>query len=308
MNFRIGRKEATIAAGIIIVLFLSLVAFRVVQRYGNNHRDTATDTSAPITVSDVYLGTVEETLFYTADLHAENEAEVYSLASGKVIKYNYKEGEPIRKGATLVTLERQEKWDEYMPVVVEAPISGIVAREYLDVGELATVATPLALIVGGDTIKAVVKVPDVEIGLIKAGMKARLTIAAMPGAVFDGEVHGVSPFLDPNTRTARVELSFKKTDPSFASGMFGDITIITKQKDNVTCIPVNALLYEKGGRKDPYCYVIRDNSAHKRSLTLGIVSEDTAEVIAGLKAGVKVAVSGRDTLKEGAVVRIVAKP
>jgi multidrug efflux pump subunit AcrA (membrane-fusion protein) len=308
VNFKIGRKEVKIAAVIIVVCFLSLVVFRIVQRYGYLNKGKPEDTSMPVTVSDIYLGTVEDTLFYTADLHAENEAEVYSLAPGKVIKYNYKEGEPITKGATLVTLERQEKWDEYMPVIVEAPISGIVARTYLDVGELATAQTPLALIVGGDKIKAVVKVPDVEIGLIKTGMEARLSIAAIPGVVLYGTVHEVSPFLDSNTRTARVELIFENTDSSFVSGMFGEITIVTLQKNNVTSIPANALLYGQGGRKDPYCYIITDNIAHRRSLTLGIANEDVAEVIAGLKSGAKVAVSGKDTLKEGTVVRVVAKP
>jgi multidrug efflux pump subunit AcrA (membrane-fusion protein) len=305
---RIGRREFKIAAAIILVCFLSLVIYRVVQRYGNNHRPKTEEAAVSITTSEVYLGSVERMLFYTADLHAQNEAEVYSLAPGKVIRYNYKEGDPINKGATLLTLERQEKWDEYMPVVVEAPISGIVARNYLDVGELASTSTPLALIVGGDTIKAVVKVPDVEIGLIKTGMEARLSIAAIPGVVFNGTVNEVSPFLDSNTRTARVELSFEKTDALFTSGMFGDITIVAEELENVTCIPAGALLYEKSGRKSPYCYVIEDNTAHKRSLTLGITNEETAQVIAGLKAGVTVAVSGKDALKEGSLVRIVAKP
>jgi multidrug efflux pump subunit AcrA (membrane-fusion protein) len=305
---RIGKRALKIAAVIIVICFLSLVVFRLVQRYGPSNKEQPKDTTVPVTVSDVYLGTVEKTLFYTADLHAENEAQVYSLAAGKVIKYYYREGEAVKKGATLVTLERQEKWDEYMPVVVEAPISGIVARDYLDVGELATTTTPIALIVGGNTIKAVVKAPDIEIGLIKTGMKAKLTIAAIPGVVFKGTVREVSPFLDSSTRTARVELSFDKTDPSFTSGMFGDITIVAEEKENVTCIPANALLYEKSGRKAPYCFVIEGDTAHRRSLTLGIANEETAQVIAGVKSGATVAVSGKDTLKDGTVVRIVKKP
>ncbi len=305
---KIGKREFKIAVGIIAVCFLSLVVARGVQRYGNFGNDRPKDAATPITVSDVSLGSIEETLFYTADLHAENEAEVYSLAPGKVIRYYYREGEPVNKGATLATLERQEKWDEYMPVVVEAPISGIVARNYLSVGELATTTTPLALIVGGDTIKAVVKAPDMEVGRIKAGMAARLTITAIPGVIFPGRVHQVSPFLDPNTRTARIELQFEKVDPSFTSGMFGDITIVTERKDDVTCIPTGALIYEKQGRKAPYCFVIENNTAHRRSLTLGIVNEERAEVIAGVKSGAKVAVSGRDTLMDGTAVRIVKKP
>jgi multidrug efflux pump subunit AcrA (membrane-fusion protein) len=305
---KIGKREVKIAAGIILVCFLALVVARSVQRYGNFGDSRPKDTGTPVTVADIYIGTVEDTLFYTADLHAENEAEVYSLAPGKVIRYYYREGEPVTKGATLVTLERQEKWDEYMPVVVEAPISGIVARNYLDTGELATTTTPLVLIVGGDTIRAVVKVSDVEVGRIRPGMEARLTISSVPDVVFPGRVHEVSPFLDANTRTARVELSFEKTDPSFTSGMFGDITIVTERKDDKTCIPAGALLYEKGGRKAPYCFVIENDTAHRRSLTLGIVNEDAAEVIAGVKSGAKVAVSGKDTLKDGSIVRIVKKP
>ncbi len=163
-------------------------------------------TASPVSAVVVNIGTISDTLSYTGDLHAEEEALVYSMVNGRVVKYNHKDGDKVSKGSPLVTLEREETWDGFKPVIVESPISGTVATNYLTTGERATPETPLALVVGGGAITVNIKVPDKEVARIDKGMKAELTVATAPGVVYEGTVERVSPVIDRTTRTSQVEI------------------------------------------------------------------------------------------------------
>jgi membrane fusion protein, multidrug efflux system len=288
-----------------IVLILLLLLFLAISFFRSkppDNRGRKGKKTVPVLLAKVDLGEIRSTLFYSGELHADEEVKVFSVASGKIIKYNYKEGEFVRKGSVLATLERREMWDDYMPVTVRAPISGIVARNYLDKGELATETTVISLIVGGSGITVAIKVPDSELPLVKVGMKAELSVPSISDKVFVGEVSEVSPILDTTTRTARAELLFKDGITSLIAGMFGDIVVIIEEKEGVPIIPTKALLFEREGRNGPYCFVVEDDKAKKRSLTLGIINEDSVEVLSGVKPGESVVVVGKENLKDDSSV------
>lgn len=287
---------------VLILLFLLILVVSFFRSNSNNKRGMGRNRAVPVFLNEVKLGEIRSTLFYPAELHAEEEVKVYSVASGKIIKYNYREGDSVRRGSVIATLDRQEMWDDYMPVTVRAPISGIVARNYLDKGELATETTAISLIVGGSGITGTIKVPDSELPLVKVGMKAELMVSSIPDKVFVGKVSEVSPILDTTTRTARAEAIFNDDAASLVAGMFGDIVVITEKKEDVMVVPVKALLYENEGRNGPYCFVVEGDKAKKRTLTLGIVNEESVEVISGLKLGESVVVIGKENLSEDSPV------
>ena len=321
------KKYLKISIGVIITLVIGLVVVRFVLNHdpkgfppGGSPDGHSTPTahgprgfppgfspdeqSTPVAVSEVFVGTIKETLFFTGDIHALSEAEVYSVASGTIIRYLCTEGDSVRKDQILVTLERQETWDVYMPVTVRAPISGIVARNYLDAGELATESTPLVLIVAGDGMKAVIKVPEVDMHKIDLGMEAELTVPSIENHVFTGEVNEISPVLDTNTRTCRMTILFDNDGMNLVAGMYGYVSVITKEKSDAVCIPSISVLYEEEGRKKPYCFVIEDDTAHRRSLEVGIISDDLIEVISGIESGERVVISGQEGLEDGGLVII----
>lgn len=303
LNKLLNKKYARI--GIVLVfllLVLLLIGLFASKPPGKGGRGMKLDRAVPVMLGKVELGEIRSTLFYSGELHAEEEVKVFSVAAGKIIKYYYKEGDHVRKGSVIATLERQERWDDYMPVTVRAPISGIVARNYLDRGELATETTAVSLIVGGRGITVTIKVPDSELPLIKVGMKAELSVPTVSKEVFIGEVSQVSPVLDTTTRTARVELLFKDGVTSLIAGMFGDIFIVTEKKEGVVIIPTKAIMYEKQGRNGPYCFIVESDKAKKRPLTLGIVNEESVEVLTGVKVGESVVVVGKENLKEDSSV------
>jgi membrane fusion protein, multidrug efflux system len=294
-----------IVAGSVLLVFVILVGFRVVGSKlfsGNGTEETA---AYPISVAVTGTGTIDDTLAYTGDIHAEKEALIYSLVQGRVTKYNYKEGDKINKGAALVILDREETWDKYKPVIVESPISGTVAVNYLDTGERATTNTALSLVVGGGGVNVYIQVPDKELSRINTGMKARLTVPTAPGKTYQGIVERVSPVIERTTRTSQVEIKITDSDGSLRSGMFGDIIIVIDENPNALLIPLDSVLFEKEGRQGPYCFIVESNIVKKRTLTIGIVQNDIVEVLSGLKVGDKVVTLGKENLSDGSIIKII---
>jgi hypothetical protein len=59
---------------------------------------------------------------------------------------------------------------------------------------------------------------------------------------------------------------------------------------------------------EPFCFVIEDEKAIKRPLTLGIVESKKVEVVSGLEAGEIVADLGKENLEDGSEVLIIESP
>ena len=309
MTPRITEKKTYVKIGIAVIIALIIVL--AVVRFILNHDSrgfppgfSPGEKTTPVAVSEVSLDSIKDTLFYTGDIHALAEAEVYSVAAGTIIRYQCDEGDAVKKGQILVTLQRQETWDVYMPVTVRAPISGVVARNYLDAGELATESTPLVLIVSGDEMKAVIKVPEAEMNEISLGMAAELTVPSIEDHVFTGEVREISPVLDADTRTCRMTILFENDGMNLVAGMYGYVSVVTEEKSDVICVPAVSVLFDGEGREEPYCFVIEDDTAHRRPLEIGIITDDRIEVLSGIEVGERVVISGQEGLEDGGLVVI----
>jgi membrane fusion protein, multidrug efflux system len=294
----------SVAAAVAIAL-VAMIAVRLVQSKLFAPKEAEEVKGNPVSVVDARIDTIRNTLFFTGDLHAEKEVLAYSLVAGRLVRYNYAEGREVVKGAPIAVLEHEETWDEFKPIIVTAPISGRVAANYLDVGERATPQTPLSLIVGGNPIKVYISVPDTELAKIAEGMKVEVTVPAVPGVVYTGSVERISPVIERTTRTSRVEITIKDHDGKLRAGMFGDATIVLSEKADALVIPFESVMYDREGRQGPYCYVVIGDSARRRSLTLGIIEEESVEVVSGLAKGDKVVTLGKENLSDGTPVVVV---
>jgi multidrug efflux pump subunit AcrA (membrane-fusion protein) len=292
-------------AAVIAVLFIAVIAVRLIQSKLFADKETGEVAGNPVSVVEARVDTIRNTLFYTGDLHAEKEVLVYSLVTGRLVRYNFREGQDVAKGAPIAILEHEETWDQFKPIIVAAPISGRVAANYLDIGERATPQTPLALIVGGNPIKVFINVPDTELSRITEGMKVEVTVPTVPGAMYSGAVERISPVIERTTRTSRVEITIRDHDGKLRAGMFGDATIILSENTDALVIPFESILFDREDRQGPYCYVVIDNSARRRPLTLGVIDGESAEVISGLAKGDKVVTLGKENLSDGTPVVVV---
>ncbi len=202
----------------IVLVVLIIIGVRLFQAHHFRKPMVRETMKVPVTVEPAVKGEILKTIVYPGELHAQREATVYSPVAGRIIRYYYREGATVTKGATIAALDREEKWSEYKPVIIDAPISGRMAEVYLEAGAYVTATTPLCLVIEDGPIRATLRVPDPDLRSIRPGMETLLTVPNIEGKTFTGTVTYVTPFIDSETRTGEIQAEFSNNDSSLLTG------------------------------------------------------------------------------------------
>ena len=96
---------------------------------------------------------------------------------------------------------------------VRSPTDGIVTEKLVEEGELAAPGTGLYVITNLDEVKLTIYVPETDLGSIRLGQEAKISIDSRPGTSFPGTVTYISPLAeftprDIQTKDDRVKLVF----------------------------------------------------------------------------------------------------
>lgn len=177
-----------------------------------------------------------------------------------------------------------------------SPISGIVTSRKLMAGEFVSPGTVIATIVDDVHLKAVVYINEKDVYQIRLGQSATISSDVFPNKTFAGTVKFISPKGDEN-HNYRVELQFNTNQ--LRAGTYVMVGFDLGGKAKVLQIPKLALAE---GVKNPYVYVVKNNVASVRPITLGREIGENIEVVAGLEAGEEVVTSGQINLTNGSSV------
>lgn len=260
-----------------------------------------------VRVMPVEKGEVRLVLSYVGSLKAKDEVDVFSKVPGKLAYYTINEGDIVEKGQTIALIDRDETGLKYELAKVETPISGIVGRTLLDKGAQVVTTTSImrgtsiAIVVNMDEMIVRLNAPEQDIPYLKVGLKAEARVDAYPDEVFIGEISKVSEVVDPSTRTLPIEISVPNKDRRLKSGMFGRIKIIASLHKDVLVLLQDAVVRELGLN---YVFVVEENRAYKRKVTIGIQEDSRIEVLDGVKEGEQVIIFGQQGLRDTTPVEI----
>ena len=183
---------------------------------------------------------------------------------------------------------------------VTAPIDGQVAKIPIDEGNLAGLATPLAVIVNETAMVVKAALPERHYEAFLAGgegIRAQVTFAALPGrGALPGRLVAVSPTIDPASRTFTAEVEVSETGVGLASGMYANVTFETERAPDALLVP-EAALCSRGGVRG--AFVVDGGLARFRALATGIEAEAVVQVLEGLETGDRVVVDGNAFLEDG---------
>jgi RND family efflux transporter MFP subunit len=127
-----------------------------------------------------------------------------------------------------------------------------------------------------------------DLGRIKVGDPATLTVSTFPGRTFRGRVDFIYPQLDADTRTAKVRIVSSNSDLQLKPGMFVNIALKVPMGRRLV-IPASGVL-QSGTRQ--IAFVERsDGYLDPREVELGPRIGDDFVVAKGLKAGERIVTS-----------------
>ena len=176
-------------------------------------------------------------------------------------------------------------------VPIFAPISGVVAELGLREGMYVNPQLELFSIADLSSIWVLVDVFEHQMSMIERGRPAEITVAALPGQVFEGEVDYIYPELDPVTRTLRVRLRFPNPDGQLKPNMLADVVIFGGPKRGVLTIPREAIILS--GRGTRVVKALGEGRYQPVEISTGIGNSEQVEILAGLEQGEQVVVSGQ---------------
>lgn len=191
---------------------------------------------------------------------------------------------------------------------VRAPIAGVIAERMVKVGNLVTQNQALFMIDDFDPLWAVLHVPERELDLLDAGQPATLQLDAFPGQEFSGRVLRISPVVDAATGTFKVTVTFSDDSGRLRPGLFGRVQVVHDSRMNVPLVPRTALMSEDG---EVAVFVARKRddgagyTAERRTVTTGYSGAEGVEVLDGLAEGESVVTAGKNSLRDGAGIRII---
>lgn len=187
---------------------------------------------------------------------------------------------------------------------VTSPISGYVTSVNVSEGSLAAQSMPAVTIADTSALEINASVSDALIGKIAVGDKVDILIASLPGDAYAGTVKALSPAPAIGTLTYPITIAVEDPSGTIKAGMFAQVMIVSERRENVLCIPSDAVFMKSGESK---VAVLNGNIPALATVTTGLDNGTLAEITSGLSAGDTVITSGQQFVTEGEAVNIVAE-
>jgi len=255
----------------------------------------------PVKVSRIEPRDLNEALEYVGNIRAQDEATVYPKVSGKISEKVKVDGSLVTKGEVICYLDRDEVGLKFEKAPIESPLAGIVGRVYVDIGQNVNDKTPIALVVDIDQVKISLDIPEKYLPKISLDQEAKISVDAYPKEEFSGKVSKISPMVNLENRAAPIEITLDNQDHRLKSGMFASVSLIIEKHASVPVILQEAIM---GKEPDNYVYLIENNKAVTKKITLGIHDGPYYEVREGLKEGDLVVIVGQQRLYDNAPVTV----
>jgi len=279
----------------VIALFVALAVLGCQKQ----EKKQAAKAIIPVKVSKVEFKDLEETVDYVGNIRAQEEAVIYPRVNGKIIEKVKEDGSLVNKGETVAYIDRDEVGFKFEKAPVESPLTGIIGRVYVDIGENVTTLTPIALVVDMRRVEIDLDIPEKYYSKIALDQKAKVRVDAYPDEEFSGRVTKISPVVDLSTRAAPIEITLDNPEGKLRSGMFSKVSLVLAEHKNVPVILKEAIM---GKVPNLYVYCVENQKAVLRKITLGIRQGPYYEVRDGLREGDPVVIMGQQRLYEGAQV------
>lgn len=244
-------------------------------------------------------GDISLTVSTTGTVLPKNRLELKPSVAGRIEKIYVSEGDVVRSGQILALMSSTDRaalidaarlqgsqslkyWENaYKPIPVVAPISGTVIVRSVEPGQ--TVATSDSIIIISDMLNVKAQVDETDIGRVKVGQRARISLDSHPEILVNGRVDHIyyeSATVN-NVTVYYVSIKPDKVPAEFRSGMSATIDIVETEKSGVMLLPEDAVLSDANGK-----YVLvkggKSREGVRRAVATGIANDNLVEITSGL--------------------------
>ena len=183
------------------------------------------------------------------------------------------------------TIDALEQTGPVKTLTVYSPIRGTVTAKNVNEGSYLEPGAATYEITDLDMVWVMVDAYESDVGRVRVGMQATMTLPAYPHRVFSGKVKFVAPLLDPNSRTLKVHLHFANPTGELKPELYGEVTLRGVTREGLR-IPLDAVIHS--GTAAVVFVAEGDGKFRPAEVQLGQREGDQIEVLSGLDEGVQV--------------------
>ncbi len=334
MPLLLSRRSAlTLPAALLLACALGACSHR---SSGDEESEQAPPPRVPVKLAPVRQGDVALTVSATGHTDALRKEKILSPVAGRVVSLRALEGTAFRTGDLMAVIRTKESQaaitgaeallraaanpqqqtearralalaeSSQGAVELHAKFNGVVAGRAVAEGELVAENAELFTLVDLTTLVFLADVPLAALRAVHAGQHALVGFTGLPSVALPAIVEAISPGSDPQSQTVRVRLRFPdgagmartvvKTD------MTGSAAIVTGMHRGALLVPRRALL--RNDENDTYTVVCvgPDSLARAVPVTVGTLTDSTAEITGGLQEGTAVVTEGNYALADSSRV------
>ncbi|HYL38501.1 MAG TPA: efflux RND transporter periplasmic adaptor subunit [Bryobacteraceae bacterium] len=178
---------------------------------------------------------------------------------------------------------------------IRAPFAGVIIRSAAAPGDVVEAGAELFSVADLSTVYVQAQVYEKDLGQVRVGQAAAITVDSYPGERFTGRVASISDLIDPQTRTASVRCQVANPGARLKLEMLAMVQFPTSTKRAVLAVPADAIqtIDDK-----PVVFVQTSASSFSvRGVDIGSASQGRVEIIRGLKEGEPVVSKGAFAVK-----------
>lgn len=275
------KRKWIVWIGVLIVLAIGFSMLRGrAQLNGNQLRAFNRPVNAEM-VMTVKKGSLEKTVATTGYLAPQNEKSLSFTQNGKVAKVYVREGDRVKKGDLLIQLDHKGQELNYIraqraydaakingspadlreqeanlriakddldSTSLQAPFGGRVTKLDLEAGDFIAAGQMVVTLADDSRYKIEVSVDESDSHLIQVGQSVKISMDALPGREFFGEVKEI-PYQTQNVNgivNVPVTVVITKVEPEFRPGYSTQLDIIVSSLADQVVVPMTAVFNDQG--------------------------------------------------------------
>lgn len=229
-----------------------------------------------ITLSKVASGSIRDVLpvYGVVVPNAEREQSVSARFNGMIRDVNKREGDPVRKGQTLLTVEANESLKTYSIV---ASLDGVVTQRTSNPGEQTT-DTPLMVIQDFSTVWVELSIFPKDINQVELGQQVRV-LSLDSNQSTDGKIFYIAPTSRGASQAITARVLLDNPGGLWKTGLFVNAQI-TRAEIAAPIVIRNEALQIVDDKS--VVFVQGEKGFVPRMVTLGRSDGELTEVLAGL--------------------------
>lgn len=187
--------------------------------------------------------------------------------------------------------------------VLTSPIAGTVIDLPVKAGQEILVTTDIAKIADLENLVFKAEVDETDIAKVSVGQATKLTLDAFEDKDIATSTSSIGQTaITTSTGATAFEVEFSLDSlVNYLSGMNGEVSVVTEEKNQVLAVPQEAIFDDK------FVWVKTDKGYEKKEVSLGISSDSDVEITSGLEQNQEVVTSGVDQIEKRSLLQKILR-